>query len=301
MRKCFVMAVFACFAAMNVNAQSEVTESKNEMMLRLTKAADENPADWKAQHEAGRFLLDKENGVYNMSQAAKYYERLFPLTTVFKKEIPDSVICEAGSMLIAAAADKKDFDKALFYVDEMLRAPKVGVEIKDDYLNVADVWGIIYSMTKEDMVGSLAYMIDFRERLAKGNNPGLEYTDMTTMVLFEQLMEKYRDMYGGKLIEVTIDNKKYILISTNDWNIEKPLMGWMKETEGDKNSVYYCSDDGKVTDDLHGQMEFNFNFDKDGIKPADTANARLVTVTPERRQQLVDAYRNYMKKSKKNK
>ena len=51
MRKIFVMAVFACFAAMNVNAQSEVTESKNEKMLRLTKAADENPADWKAQQD----------------------------------------------------------------------------------------------------------------------------------------------------------------------------------------------------------------------------------------------------------
>ena len=39
MRKIFVLAVFACFAAMNVNAQTEGTESKNEEMLRLTKAA----------------------------------------------------------------------------------------------------------------------------------------------------------------------------------------------------------------------------------------------------------------------
>ena len=295
------MAVFACFAAMNVNAQTEVTESKNEKMLRLTKAADENPADWKAQHEVGRFLLDKENGVYNMSQAAKYYERLFPLATEYNREIPDSVICEAGSMLITAAADKKDFDKALFYIDEMLRAPKVGVEIKDEYLNVIDAWGIMYSMAKEDMLRSLAYMMDFRERLAKGNIPGIEYTDMTTILLFEQLMEKYRDMYGDKLIEVTLDNKKYILISKDDWNIEKPLMGWMKETEGNQNSLYYCCDDGKVINDLHGQMEFNFNFDKDGIKPSDTTNVRLVTVTPEQRQQMVEAYRKYMKKSKKNK
>jgi len=301
MRKIIVMAVFACFAAMNVNAQTEVTESKNEKMLRLTKAADENPADWKAQHEVGRFLLDKENGVYNMSQAAKYYERLFPLATEYNREIPDSVICEAGSMLITAAADKKDFDKALFYIDEMLRAPKVGVEIKDEYLNVIDAWGIMYSMAKEDMLRSLAYMMDFRERLAKGNIPGIEYTDMTTILLFEQLMEKYRDMYGDKLIEVTLDNKKYILISKDDWNIEKPLMGWMKETEGNQNSLYYCCDDGKVINDLHGQMEFNFNFDKDGIKPSDTTNVRLVTVTPEQRQQMVEAYRKYMKKSKKNK
>ena len=300
MRKIFVMAVFACFAAMNVNAQTAETESKNEKMLRLTKAADENPADWKAQWEAGRFLLGKEKK-NNLSQAEKYYERLFPLATAFKKEIPDSVILEAGLMLIGAAGDKKDFDKALFYVDEMLRAPKVGVEIGDGYLNVMDFWGIVYSMIKEDMVRSLAYMMDFRERLAKGNNPGIENTDMTTILLFEKLIEKYNDMFGDKLVEMTFDNKKYIVISMDDWNIEKPLMGWMKETEGDQESLYYCCDDGTVTDDLHGEWNFSFNYDKDGFKQEDDANVRLITVTPERRQQLVDAYRKYMKKSKKNK
>ena len=300
MRKIFVMAVFACFAAMNVNAQTAETESKNEKMLRLTKAADENPADWKAQWEAGRFLLGKEKK-NNLSQAEKYYERLFPLATAFKKEIPDSVIREAGSMLVAAAGDKKDFDKALFYADEMLRAPKVGVEIGDGYLNMMDFWGIVYSMIKEDMVRSLAYMMDFRERLAKGNNPGIENTDMTTILLFEKLIEKYNDMFGDKLVEMTFDNKKYIVISKDDWNIEKPLMGWMKETEGDQESLFYCCDDGTVTDDLHAEWNFSFNYDKDGFKQEDATNTRLITVTPERRQQLVDAYRKYMKKSKKNK
>ena len=300
MRKIFVMAVFACFAAMNVNALTAETESKNEKMLRLTKAADENPADWKAQWEAGRFLLGKEKK-NNLSQAEKYYERLFPLATAFKKEIPDSVILEAGLMLIGAAGDKKDFDKALFYVDEMLRAPKVGMEIGDGYLNVMDFWGIVYSMIKEDMVRSLAYMMDFRERLAKGNNPGIENTDMTTILLFEKLIEKYNNMFGDILVEMTFDNKKYIVISMDDWNIEKPLMGWMKETEGDQESLYYCCDDGTVTDDLHGEWNFSFNYDKDGFKQEDATNTRLITVTPERRQQLVEAYRKYMKKAKKNK
>ena len=288
------------FQTFQVKAQTGENENAVVKMTRLTKTADENPADWKAQWEAGRFLLGKEMK-NNLSQAEKYYERLFPLATAFKKEIPDSVISEAGSMLVAAAGDKKDFDKALFYVDEMLRAPKVGVEIGDGYLNMMDFWGIVYSMIKEDMVRSLAYMMDFRERLAKGNNPGIENTDMTTILLFEKLIEKYNDMFGDKLVEMTFDNKKYIVISMDDWNIEKPLMGWMKETEGDQESLFYCCDDGTVTDDLHGEWNFSFNYDKDGFKQEDATNTRLITVTAERRQQLVDAYRKYMKKSKKNK
>ena len=99
MRKIFVMAVFACFAAMNVNAQSEGTESKNEEMLRLTKAADENPTDWKAQFDAGMFLVNKGTEMYNPAQAEKYFERLFHLAMDLKKEVPDSVVPAAGMML----------------------------------------------------------------------------------------------------------------------------------------------------------------------------------------------------------
>lgn len=40
---------------------------------------------------------------------------------------------------------------------------------------------------------------------------------------------------------------------------------------------------------------------EDKIKPQEGANTRLVAVTPEHRQQMVEAYRNYMKKTKKNK
>ena len=295
MRKIFLMAVFACFAAMNVNAQTEETESKNEEMIRLTKAADENPADWKAQWEAGRFLLN------NPSQAEKYYERLFHLATDYNKEIPDSVIRETGWTLAVTsmAPEKQNLDRALFYIDVMRHADKMGVDMSDGYTYMFDVIGVIYGMMKEESERSLYYMTELRQHLAKDKKPGIEYTDMMTAMLYDELMSKYRETFGDKLLELTIDGKKYIALSMNDWNIEKPFMGWKKDT--DQESLYYCCDDGSVTDDLHGEWGFNFNYDKDGVKPQEGANARLITVTPERRQQLVEAYRKYMKKAKKNK
>lgn len=295
MRKIFVMAVFACFAAMNVNAQTEGTESKNEEMLRLTKAADENPTDWKAQLEAGHFLLD------NPSQAEKYYERLFHLATDYNKAVPDSVIREAGWTLAVTsmAPEKGDLDRALFYIDMMRHADKMGVDMSDGYTYMFDVIGVICGMMKEESERSLYYMTELRNHLAKDKKPGIEYTDMMTAMLYDELMSKYRETFGDKLLEVTIDGKKYIALSMNEWNIEKPFMGWKKDT--DQESLYYCCDDGTVTDDLHGQWEFNFYYDKDGVKPQEGANARLITVTPERRQQLVEAYRKYLKKAKKNK
>ena len=297
MKKIILFAAFACFAALNSNAQTEEPESKIEKMLRLTKTANENPTDWKAQLEAGHFLLDKENGMYNQSQAEKYYERIYHLATDYNKEIPDSVILETGTMLMTVATDKKYVDKALFYIDEMIRAQKVGVDISDDYMNSFAFWGMLYSM--EDMVKPLAYMMNLRKRLTTNKTPGIEYTDVFTAVLFERMMEKYRDMFGDKVMELTFDGKKYIMISKGDWNIEKPLVGWMRQLEGIPTLVY--GEDGKVYDDKHGYMEYGFDYGKNGIVPKEAVNMRLITVTPERRQQMVEAYHNYLKKAKNNK
>ena len=299
MRKIFLLAAFVCFAALSVSAQTEESESKTEKMLRLTKTANENPTDWKAQLEAGHFLLDKEKGVYNQSQAEKYYERIYHLATDYNKEIPDSVIRETGFMLMSVAADKKNFDKALFYIDAMTHARRVGVDISDEYMNSIDVCGIMYSMIKEDMVKPLAYIMNIRERLTKNKTPGIEYTDVLTTILFERLMEKYKDMFGDKVMELTLDDKKYIMISKGDWNIEKPLVGWMQKEEGSPMVLY--GEDGKVYDDKHGKMEYGFDWYKNGVVPKEGVNMRLVTVTPERRQQMVEAYLNYLKNAKKNK
>ena len=299
MRKIFFLASFVCFAALSVSAQTEESESKTEKMLRLTKTANENPTDWKAQLEAGHFLLDKEKGVYNQSQAEKYYERIYHLATDYNKEIPDSVIRETGFMLMSVAADKKNFDKALFYIDAMTHVRRVGVDISDDYMNSIDVCGIMYSMIKEDMVKPLAYIMNIRERLTKNKTPGIEYTDVLTTILFERLMEKYKDMFGDKVMELTLDDKKYIMISKGDWNIEKPLVGWMQKEEGSPMVLY--GEDGKVYDDKHGNMEYGFDWYKNGVVPKEGVNMRLITVTPERRQQMVEAYRNYLKNAKKNK
>ena len=312
MRKIFVMAVFACFAAMNVNAQTEETESKNEEMLRLTKAADENPTDWKAQFDAGMFLVNKGTEMYNPAQAEKYFERLFHLAMDLKKEVPDSVVPAAGMMLAVIAAGKDDLDRALFYIDAMRHAEKMGVRPpKDDgYSLVFEMMGSMYSMTKDEDERSLYYMTELRNHLTKDKKQGIEHTDYMTAMLYDKLMSKYMDMFGDKLIELTIDGKKYIPISWEEWNIEKPLMGWTEwmkkrdQTEGDQKSVYYCCDDGKVTDDLHSEVKYSFYCNRDtkyDIKLDDDTNVRLISVTPERRQQLVEAYRKYMKKAKKNK
>lgn len=294
MRKYVLLAVLACITALSVNAQTKDAESKADRYFRMSKVADENPTNWKAQLEVGHILLDKEGGFYNQSRAARYYERIYHIASDVNKEIPDSVIRETNWVLMTLAIGKNDVDRALFYINEMKHANSVGVDIEDSYMNLSDMYGMTICMGKEDCIKALSYMRDLRNRVASSQLPGIEHTDLTTAMLLEEVFELEKAVFGDKLMELTIDGKKYIVISMGQWNIEKPFVGWTATGEGSLTLFY--GEDGKVYDNLHGEMNYSFFCNKDGIVPHEESNARLITVTPEHRQQMVKAYRNYMEK-----
>ena len=303
-----VAAAMMCIAALNVNAQTEETETRAQRYLRLSKEADENPTDWKAQLEIAHVLLDKDGGFYNQQRGARYYERIYHLAINYdiNKEIPDSVIQESCMMLLTAATDKKDPDKALFYINELKHAKKAGVDIDDLSLNLCDVFGTMYNMIKEDQLEALVNMKDLRERIAKTGLPGIENTDVMTAMMFDNVAEQGKALFGDKLLELTLDGKKYIFLALGDWNIEKPFAGWTSfmtadEDEKEKMPTLVYGEDGVVHNKLKGKLEFSFLCNKNGVVPQENANSRLITVTPEQRQKLVEAYHNYLKKAKKNK
>ena len=300
-----VLTVFFCCAMTTVvNAQTTESESKIEKYLRLSKEADENPTNWQAQLEVGHMLLDKENSFYNMSRAAKYYERIYQQTVGVNKEVPDSVFFESVVMLMSVASEKKDVNKVLFYIDELMRADKIGININRDYVISYNVMGIVFNLMNNDAAKALCNILDARKLLTADKKAGLEYSDPMAVILYENLLSEYRKSYGDKLTELTLDGKKYVIIAVNKWNVEMPLMGWLggvgdeDADKGQELKLLY-GEDGKVYDNIHGEMNYSFNYTKDGFVPKEGHNVRMITPTPEQRQKMIAAYRSYMKKHKK--
>ena len=303
-----MVLAFAFFCAMTtaVNAQTAETESKMDKYLRLSKEADENPTNWQAQLEVGHILLDKESGVYNQSRAAKYYERIYQQTVGVNKEVPDSVFLESVVMLMTVATDKKDVNKVLFYIDELMRADKIGMNINRDYVTSYNVMAIVFNLMNNNAAKALCNIQDARKLLIADKKVGIDYSDPMTVMLYENLLSEYRKSYGDKLTELTLDGKKYVIIANGSWNVEMPLMGWLGglgNDGGDKSKELklFYGEDGKVYDDMHGEMNYGFNYTKDGFVPKEDYNVRMITPTPEQRQKMVDAYHSYMKKHKKDK
>lgn len=297
---------FCCAMTTAVNAQTAETESKMDKYLRLSKEADENPTNWQAQLEVGHILLDKESGVYNQSRAARYYERIYQQAVGVNKEVPDSVFFESVVMLMTVATDKKDVNKVLFYIDELMRADKIGMNINRDYVTSYNVMGVVFNLMNNNAAKALCNILDARKLLTADKKVGIDYSDPMTVILYENLLSEYRKSYGDKLTELTLDGKKYVIIAMNKWNVEMPLMGWLggiddeDSDKADKLKLLY-GEDGKVYDDMHGEMNYGFNYTKDGFVPKEGYNVRMITPTPEQRQKMVDAYHSYMKKHKKDK
>lgn len=296
---------FCCTMTTVVNAQTAETESNMDKYLRLSKEADENPTNWQAQLEVGHMLLDKESSLYNQSRAAKYYERIYQQAAGFNKEVPDSVFRESVVMLMTVASDKKDLKKALFYTDELMRAEKIGMDINKDYVITCGMMGIVLNLINGDAAKALCHMLDMRKLATADKKAGIDYSDPMTVMLYENLLSEYRKSFGDKLPELTLDGKKYIIIAMNQWNVEMPLMGWFGGVgdDGDDERAevlkLFYGEDGKVYDDIHGEMIYSFNCNKDGFVPQEGYNVRMITVTSEQRQKMVDAYHSYMKKHKK--
>ena len=299
--------LFCCAMTSIVSAQTAETESKMEKYLRLSKEADENPTNWQSQLEVGHMLLDKENSFYNQSRAAKYYERIYQQAAGFNKEVPDSVFLESLAMLMTVASDKKDMKKVLFYIDELMRGEKIGMDINKDYVITYDLMGSIFNLMNGDAAKALMLMQNMRKLAAADKIMGIEYSDAMTAIMYENLLSEYHKTFGNKLVELALYGKKYVIISMNKWHVGMPLMGWLGGLDDDndddstKELKLLYGEDGKVYDDVHGEMNYSFNYGKDGFNPKEGYNVRMITVTPEQRQKMVDAYQSYMKKNKKNK
>lgn len=294
----WVALTVMCTLTLHMNGQS-ANETKQQQRERLEKAADNDPTNWQKQIEAAHFLLDKDGGIYDQVGAMKYYERIYHMVADVNRVVPDSIFQETSIALMFTAMNLQDVENAMFYGDELKRYAQVTKNKESTGPIMVNTMAVLLKMGTGQMLEAASRLKEVRDELSRREIKGLEDTDMMMMTLYEQVMSDYREFMENKLIEVTIDGKTYVMIAIGDWNIEMPFINWMPESKD--VTKLFIDENGHITDDLHGTMEFKFNWsekDKAIVKSEET-NSRLITITPERRQQMIEAYRNYMKKKSK--
>ena len=289
-----VALMLMCAVTLQVSGQN-ANETLRQKYDRMEKDADANPTDWQKQYAVAQMLIQKDSELHDQEKANKFYERIYHLVSDINDVVPDSVYNEGCYILMLNAMNKSDIEKTVFYAEELIRHAKLKNDMQNSFYIGANALMAPIMIMLERSAGGLDKLLELRKIMEERNYNGVENTDAMLAFFYDQTYNEYREWVADKLMEITIERKPYVLIAMGDWNVEQPLMGWSVDKPDSK--AVFIDENLKVYDDLHGAMQFNFNWDEKTTSIVKTANTtvRLITVTPERRQQMVEAYKKYLK------
>lgn len=295
-RKFFgAVLLLLCTVTLQMSGQN-ANETLRQKYERLEKDADANPTDWQKQYAVAQMLIQKDSELHDQEKADKFYERIYHIVSDINDVVPDSVYNEGCYILMLNAMNKSDIEKTVFYADELIRHAKLKNDIQNSFYIGANALMAPIMIMLERSAGGLDKLLELRKIMEERNYNGVENTDAMLAFFYDQTYSEYREWVADKLMEITIEGKPYVLIAMGDWNVEQPFMGW--SVDKPDNKVVFVDENLKVYDDLHGAMQFNFSWDgqNTAIVKAENTTVRLITVTPERRQQMVEAYKKYLMK-----
>lgn len=295
-RKFFgAVLLLLCTVTLQMSGQN-ANETLRQKYERLEKDADANPTDWQKQYAVAQMLIQKDSELHDQEKANKFYERIYHLVSDINDVVPDSVYNEGCYILMLNAMNKSDIEKTVFYADELIRHAKLKNDMQNSFYIGANALMAPIMIMLERSAGGLDKLLELRKIMEERNYNGVENTDAMLAFFYDQTYSEYREWVADKLMEVTIEGKPYVLIAMGDWNVEQPFMGW--SVDKPDNKVVFVDENLKVYDDLHGAMQFNFSWDgqNTAIVKAENTTVRLITVTPERRQEMVEAYKKYLMK-----
>lgn len=290
-----VTLLLLCAVTLQMSGQN-ANETLRQKYERLEKDADANPTDWQKQYAVAQMLIQKDSELHDQEKANKFYERIYHIVSDINDVVPDSVYNEGCYILMLNAMNKSDIEKTVFYADELIRHAKLKNDMQNSFYIGANALMAPIMIMLERSAGGLDKLLELRKIMEERNYNGVENTDAMLAFFYDQTYSEYREWVADKLMEVTIEGKPYVLIAMGDWNVEQPFMGW--SVDKPDNKVVFVDENLKVYDDLHGAMQFNFSWDgqNTAIVKAENTTVRLITVTPERRQQMVEAYKKYLMK-----
>lgn len=295
-RKFFgAVLLLLCTVTLQMSGQN-ANETLRQKYERRERDADANPTDWQKQYAVAQMLIQKDSELHDQEKANKFYERIYHIVSDINDVVPDSVYNEGCYILMLNAMNKSDIEKTVFYADELIRHAKLKNDIQNSFYIGANALMAPIMIMLERSAGGLDKLLELRKIMEERNYNGVENTDAMLAFFYDQTYSEYREWVADKLMEVTIEGKPYVLIAMGDWNVEQPFMGWSVDKPDSK--VVLVDENLKVYDDLHGAMQFNFSWDgqNTAIVKAENTTVRLITVTPERRQQMVEAYKKYLMK-----
>ena len=243
-----VLTLFFCCAMTTVvNAQSSVQDLLKSAEQKA-KLADKNPENGKMQYQAAMaFIADGLGEKKDFERAQTYAYRAYQIAQDHPapQDTLKGLSCQALTLIYMS---KQSWDIAYDFMDltmdafeeELGKSNSVTNGIKLTYGNL---------MLKARPVSAF-----YRIQEAFNNNEAAPiYQHINNMMQASIVQETSIEMYIAEMSKryrhciprIYVDCKPYYIVQTPDWNIERPLVGWMApdllRSESEKAAAYQAS------------------------------------------------------------
>ena len=269
-----IIAILCCAMTTTVHAQDKV-EQALKLAEQKAKFADENMENGKVQYEAAvSFISDDLGEKKDLDRALTYANRAFKIAQEHPapQDTLKGLTCYALGMIYMW---KQSWENCFDYMEMAMDAFQ---EELGRYDPVTNGTKLIYGYFMAGAQPLRAFPLiqqAFNDNSMAPQNKRIENMDMASIlqsVALEMLIADYTKRMSHAVPMIIHDGKKYLVVQTKDWNMERPLVGWMVPSmlRTDAENATFKGDDFILCDDNYqfivvpeeekAQYNLNFNF-----------------------------------------
>lgn len=313
MKRIFICIALTFAFAFLLKAQTTTTLKLSKETEKIVKIADKHPKDGKKQLNAANAILkDSISGTPDFNRSLEYAYKALKIAQ--NSPLKDTLLALSYETLGSIYMDKKISDSTVYFFEKALDAYSVELGRFDPVTNGSKLlfgWMMLRAKPSLGFPKILEAFYDNsrapKDKLVQNMPDATISLEMALELFLKEQMENFR--YA--LIMLTIDGKKCLLVQTEFWNMEHPLLGWtlMGKTEGqnddnetDRRTILFTADEKFIVladeDKEKRRVPFNFIFAR--TNPTNLYlndnEARLFFLAPEYYEKVLNMFREFKAK-----
>lgn len=308
-----IVALMSAFM-FQANAQVSVEQALKDAEEQA-KLADKNPKDGKQQYNAAvRFYSDALGDKKDLDRALTYANRALEIAKA--QPVPADTLMGLTCYAIGSIyLQMQDYEKAQDYMFKALDGFEQELGRYDPVTNGTKLVVASMMIGLQPLRAFPRIMDAFVDNSIAPEDKRIQNmyeANIAEEFALEFIIAEYTDRYRYALPLITYEGKRYLVVETNEWSMEKPLVGWMvpslvetdiaaEKSENDR--LVLCDDNNHfkvLTGEERHKVNLIFNFKHYVGNPrqleCNPEDARIMFFQPNDYNEILTAYREFKKK-----
>ena len=313
MKRVLTIVALICAVAFQMNAQNSVEQALN-LIEKKAKLADKHPKNGKMQYEAAMACINDDLGdKKDFDRALTYANRALKIAREHPapQDTLQGLTCMGLGMIYLG---KGEYENATDFMEMAMDAFEVELGRDNPVTNGSKLVYASLMLGPQPARGFTKIQEAFIDNSYAPKDKRIDNMDEANIVLetaLEHLIADHTRRFRYAIPMFFRDGKRYFLVQTADWNMERPLVGWQVQnfirTEEERKSfkgdeTILCDDDFQfkvIPHEEKGKNQLKFNFRHKVENPrhleTDEGDARIWFFTPAAYDNLLAKFREYKK------